>query len=303
RRAMKSGFGHYWPRCFTNRPYVSYAEQEATIERFRAPPVVPSKIQPGKRVHFSYFSCGGRGEVLATHESPPNDLVQFYGSRLAEVRLDLGGVAWMPAKSMKVSAKIDAYERLRDPAFDLDAAIKADLRGLLVDLVRAIGPFASRSVIAIGAIASNSRTAAALLARRPFADAVRWVLAIYDAVRAAKIGMADDLKIAKNGDEFDPSEIARFRWEVPPRHIFAGLTDGLLIRAHIESAERGVPANSLVDAALVERLKAVPESEAACERLASDEVLEAPRWDYADEDRAPKFGLPAGSTILLGGGC
>ncbi|MCA9638967.1 MAG: hypothetical protein KC420_23225, partial [Myxococcales bacterium] len=127
RAAMASGFVAYWPRCFRPSPYVSYAEQEAEVTRFCAPPVTPEKIRAGKRVQFSYFSEGGRGEVIAAQDAKPCRLSEFAGAKFAEVRLDLGGAAWIPLKWMKATAKVDAYERLRDPSFDLLAAARADL--------------------------------------------------------------------------------------------------------------------------------------------------------------------------------
>lgn len=36
RKAMENGFGAYWPRCFRPLRNVSYADQERTIERFKA---------------------------------------------------------------------------------------------------------------------------------------------------------------------------------------------------------------------------------------------------------------------------
>ncbi|MFS8067004.1 MAG: hypothetical protein ACMG6S_11585, partial [Byssovorax sp.] len=72
RAAIEHGFVYYWPRCFRENRYVSYAEQEAAVERFRARPEKPSPIQVGARVHFEFFSEGGRGEVLALHEAAPS---------------------------------------------------------------------------------------------------------------------------------------------------------------------------------------------------------------------------------------
>jgi hypothetical protein len=38
RAAIAHGFCYYWPRCFKTHAYVSYADQEQALERFRAVP-------------------------------------------------------------------------------------------------------------------------------------------------------------------------------------------------------------------------------------------------------------------------
>jgi hypothetical protein len=303
RSAMASGFGFYWPRCFKENRYVSYAEQEATVERFRASPVAPSKIRVGNRVQFSFFSEGGRGEVLdATYVAPKSDLTEFCGDKLALVRLDEGTSAWLPHMWIKDWSKADAYERLHDPSFDFAAAAKADLSGLFDEIVRAIDPVGHYSNLAWATIASNARRSAGLLAVRPFAEAVELVVELRAAASKAKLNLGADRKLGKTGDEFAPAELSRFGWSYKLESVFIGLFGGLVILAHHESARRGLAGAQLLDAALVGKLKKISYADALRERLARDEVLVAPEWGFDLATRAEKLGLPTGSIALIGTG-
>jgi BRCT domain type II-containing protein len=303
RSAMASGFGFYWPRCFKESRYVSYAEQEATIERFRASPVVPSKIRVGKRVQFSYFSEGGRGEVLdAQYVAPASSLTEFCGTNFALVRLDEGTTAWLPHMWIKDWSTADAYERLRDPSFDLVSEAKADPAGMFDEIVRAIDPVGHYTNLAWATIPSNGRRSAGLLAARPFAEAVEVVIGLREAATKAKLNLGANRELSKTGDEFAPAELSRFRWSYKLESVFIGLFGGLVILAHHESARRGVPGAELLHAALVGKLKKISYAEALRERLASKDVLVAPAWSFESAEQTEKLGLPAGSISMIGTG-
>lgn len=293
RAAMAHGFGHYWPRCFKPLRNVSYAEQEQAVERFWAEPVTPSKIAVGQRVQFGYFSEGGRGRVLAIHEAEPSRATEFCGTELAQVQLDEGSIAWLPIRWMKTWTTVDAYERLRDPSFEL-----TDPASVLDDLARAIDPLTSYS----GGRPSNARRAAGLLATRSLAGATTWVIELHAAVAGAGIELAKHRVLVPRGDEFSKPELARCRWQYAPQGIFVGLFGGLVLLAQHESARRGVPGSALLEASLVERLGAIAAASGLCEVCTRAEVLAAPTWDHGGGDQAEALGLPAGAIVLSGTG-
>ena len=297
RAAMQHGLVPYWPRCFRPSPYVSYAEQEEAVRRFQAAPVVPVAITPGARVQFGFFSEGGRGEALELREVPASRETSFTGTAFVRVRFDEGTVAWLPQQWVKAYTGRDAYERLRDPAGPL---VDADLSRRLDDLARALDPLAHYSGGSIGSLPSNARRAAGLLATRPFAAAVEQVLALRDAVRAAKIEVDEARPLAKTGDEFSPAELSRLRWRYEPSGLLIGLFGGLYILAHHASARGQIAARALVPAELRARLAGVDDGLAAL--LAGEQVLPAPRWGHSAEEAAAKVGLPAGSELLAGTG-
>jgi hypothetical protein len=147
---------------------------------------------------------------------------------------------------------------------------------------------------------SSARRAAGLLATRPFAAAVEQVLALRDAVRAAKIEVDEARPLAKTGDEFSPAELSRLRWRYEPSGLLIGLFGGLYILAHHASARGQIAARALVPAELRARLAGVDDGLAAL--LAGEQVLPAPRWGHSAEEAAAKVGLPAGSELLAGTG-
>lgn len=303
RAAMASGFGYYWPRCFKPNRYVSYAEQEATVERFRATPVVPTKIAKGGRVQFTYFSEGGRGEVLeAQYVAPASDLTKFCGDKLARVQLDEGTVAWLPHMWIKAQTAVDAYERLRDPSFDFGAAAKADLSGLFDDIVRAIDPLGHFVNHAWANIPSNGRRAAGLLSARKFVDATRIVVELYQAAKRAKLEFDQERKLSKTKMEFAPAELSRFSWTYKLDGVFTGLFGGLVILAHHESARRGVVGSELLESGLVDQLREISYGAALCERATSEDVLVAPQWAGDVVQQAETLGLPGGAIALIGSG-
>lgn len=306
RAAMKSGFVHDWPRCFTGSKQVSYAAQEAALERFRASPVKPAKFQVGDRVDFGYFAERGRGELLERYRAPPSDTTEFCGRELAKVRLDEGSVAWLPEKWMKVHRKRDAYEHMRDPSFDFGATARDDLEGLFAELARALGPVTHYSC----GRASNARLGAGLLSARTYGDAVKAVLDVYDAAHRSRFDLDRTRKLTKTGGEFDPRELTRLGWEHTPRDTLIGLFHGILIRTCHESATHGVAARKLLDRPTMARLDAMPFKKpfGYGDRLhelatAFDERLEAPRWSYDDGGaRARELGLSDGVPPFIGTG-
>lgn len=302
RAAIEHGFVYYWPRCFRKNRYVSYAEQEAAVERFRARPEVPSPIQIGARVHFEFFSEGGRGEVLALHEAAPSRATEFCGRKLVEVRLDEGSVAWLPEKWMKALRKTDAYERLRSPSFDIPAAARDDLLGLMADLARAVGPLAHYTSCNVGGYPSNARRAAGLLSARPLGEAITLVVDLLGATRKARLDLAKKRALAKSGQEFSAPELARFGFEYSLEGTFTGLFGGLFLLACHESARRGVAGRDLVEKALRDR---IPEAKAASltDALTQGEVLAAPAWHHDQTGKAAReLGLPKGAVLLQGSG-
>jgi BRCT domain type II-containing protein len=303
RSAMASGLGHYWPRCFKVNRNVSYAEQEAAVERFRAAPVAPSKIRAGGRVQLSYFSEGGRGEVLvADHAVPAGNLLEFCGPKLAQVQLDEGTTVWLPHKWIRGWTKLDAYERLRDPSFDFAAAAKADPSGLFDEIVRAIDPVAHTTNAGWASYPSNARRAAGLLAARPLAEAVELVIGLHQAATKAKLELGASRSLIETGDEFDRASLSRHRWSYTLEGVFIGLFGGLLLLAHHESARRGIAGRELLDAALVGKLRKPSYAAALRECCTSDAVLTRPAWGHDLAKNAEQLGLPAGAVALLGTG-
>ncbi|MEP7123011.1 MAG: BRCT domain-containing protein [Byssovorax sp.] len=302
RAAMDHGFVPYWPSCFRENRYISYAEQEAAIERFRAPPEMPSLLHVGARVQLEYFSEGGRGEVLQRREAAPSRATEFCGRKLAEVKLDEGSVGWVPEKWMKVVKAPDAYERLRDPRFDFPAAAGDDLLGLMTDVARAVGPVQHFTSCNVGAYPSNARRAAGLLSARPLVEAITLVVDLFDAVQKAGLDLAEKRPIAKSGQEFSTIELARHSFEYSLEGTFAGLLGGLFLRACHESARCGVVGRDLVDGALRSRIPA-DQASSLIAALTAGDVLAAPIWHHdTTGDTARALGLPEGAAVLQGSG-
>lgn len=301
RKATENGFVAYWPRCFRPSKYVSYAEQERDIERFKAAPVVPTKIAVGARVQFGFFSEGGRGQALALHQAPANRDTEFTGTAFVQVRCDEGTVAWIPYKWLKAYTKEDAYEQLRAPGFDFVGAVANDPIGSFDELARAIDPLAHHvGTDGLGQLPSNARRAAGLLGSRPLADAVELVIALDEAVTKAKLDRAERRSFDKTGREFDAAELARLGWQYRIGDLIAGLYAGLVVLAHHESARREVPGSALLDAKLVARLKKIGGAKELHERCTRKTQLPAPKWGYQAE--ADKYGLPADVVAFVGTG-
>ena len=294
REAMRNGFGFYWPRCFKVNEYVSYAAEEMAIGRFQAIPVIPTAIRVGQRVQFEYFSEGGRGEVLVIHDAPD--------TKLAQVKLDEGTIAWIPQTSMKTWATLDAYERLRDPSFDFAAAIKADVSALLDDIARAIDPLAGHMLYPFAKLPSNGRRAAGLLSTRTFAEAVRVVVDLQAAITRAKLDCNESRGLVETGDEFAPAELSRLGSQYMISGILGGLFGGLTLLALHESARRGVAGTELLDAKLLARLAKIADAAELRERCASTTPLTAPSWSTSSEDWAASLDLPADALVFLGSG-
>lgn len=303
RAAMEHGFVYYWPRCFRENRRVSYAEQEEAVERFRARPTAPVTLRVGSRVHFEYFSEGGRGEVLALHEAARSRAAELCGRKLAKVQLDEGTVAWLPVRWMKVHTGTDAYERLRAPGFDFAAAAREDLVGLLLDVARAVGPLAHFTSCNAGGYPSNARRAAGLLSARPLGEAIALVAGLHDAAREAGLDLAERRPLPKSDQSFSGTDFARFGFEASFANTFTGLFGGLFLLACHASARRGVPGSALVDGALRDRLSGIAAAEALSAALAREEVLAAPAWHHAPAfDAARELGLPEGALLLQGTG-
>lgn len=302
RAAVENGFVDYWPRCFRANRNVSYAAQEAAIERFRALPEEPLPIRIGVRIQFEFFSEGGRGKVLALHEAAVSRATELCGRKLAEVRLDEGSVVWLPEKWMKAVRKADAYERLHHPSFDFTAAAHDDLLALLADVARAIGTLVHYSSCNLGAYPSNARRAAGLLSARPLAEAITLVVDLFDAVQKAKLDRTETRALAKTGQEFSTPELVRIGFIYTLQSAFTGLFGGLFLLACHESARRGVAGRDLVDEALRER---IPESQSASltAALKQEEVLTAPAWYHnTTAETTRELGLPSGAILLQGTG-
>jgi BRCA1 C Terminus (BRCT) domain len=304
RAAMDHGFVSYWPRCFKVNRYVSYADQEASVLRFRARPEEPLSIQAGARVQFDFFAEGGRGDAIELHEAPASGATGFCGRRLFLVKLDEGSRAWLPEKWMKVVKKVDAYERLRAPGFATAAAMRDDLPGLLADLARAIGPLEHYSTGNAGGYPSNARRAAGLLSARSLRDAVELVASLHDAVKQAKLDLGQRRKLEASGDDFSATQFARFGFEHSFEHTFKGLFGGLFLLACHESARRGVAGKELLDGELVARLEPMAGAADLAGALKHEAVLEAPFWGQVDKEGklARELGIPAGAVVLQGTG-
>lgn len=294
RKAMHHGFVEYWPRCFQKNRYVSYATQEESVRRFQSPAVAPTKIKAGQRVQFGYFSESGRGDVLAVYRSPKSRESEYYGTEFAKVRLDEGTVAWMPMKFMKAYKKQDAYERLRNEGFDFDAAIKADLDGVLLALAHALGPMEHYSSYG----PSNSRRAAGLLGRRLFHEAVEIVLNLHAAVKRKRVNLATSRPIPKSEDSFVGTDYARFRHEYTIDGVFKGLYGGLRLLAHHESARQKVPAKDLVPDVKIVETESWANS--FLDTIEDNTILEPPKYHSQEPPAALK--LPQDAPLFAGSG-
>lgn len=300
REAMKNGFVYYWPRCFRENPYVTYAAQEEAIERFRAEPVAPTKIEPGVRVEVSYFSEGGRGQALALHTAPPSRTTDFCGTELVQVKLDEGSTAWFPLKWMKAVNEEDAYERMRNPDIDIAALATADALGTFADVARAIGPMTYSKSENVGLMANNGRRAAGLLSERSLQAAINSVLALRKAAIEAEINADDHHDLQKNGDEFSASEFSTVRWQHSIGGTLTGLFSGLVVLVYHESSQRQVAPSSLVHEETLQRLGRIPEASALHATLEGEGPLPSPTWHSSD--KAEELGLPADAVVLLGTG-
>ncbi len=295
RAAMDHGFVHYWPRCYGDNPYVSYADQEAALERFRAQAVAPKEVAVEARVQFSFFSEEGRGEVLALHTAPQTSKTASLGTEFAQVQFDEGTVGWIPTRNMKVLDAPDAYERLRAPDFDFAAAAE-NLDALLDDVARAIGPLGSYGEHG----PSNARRAAGLLGARSLENAAQLVTELWEATQAAGLDLKQDRPLEQTGDEFRKTDFARFSWKYSIADLFVGLFGGLTLLARHQSARTDTPANELLDTGLVDRIGAETYGRAFAERLLSDEALQAP--SYSTFTKGEEVGLPEDALIFTGSG-
>ena len=311
RAAIAHAFVEFWPCCFNHgfeqRSYLSYAQQEASIVRYRT---APARIEVGTRVEVAFFPEIGRGEVLELHEAPASRLTDSCGTRLARVQLDEGSVAWLAVEWIRLQQRRDAYQRLRDPAFDLGAAAQADLLGVLTDIARAIGGFNTHQLG--GVYSLNGRRAAGLLSWRPLAAAIRLVADLQDATVMAKLDDVE-LEIERTGDEFRADQFS-YNGKEEGRGILTGLFNGLAILARHASSRRGVPGRELVDEATIARLAAMlplrawvwDEGAHLAGLLASADVLAPPDWtdDEAwsrglqDQDAA-ELALPTRAPIMF----
>lgn len=303
RAAVDRAFVHDWPRCFEPSPHVSYAAQEAAITRFRAPPRPPAPIHRGVRVHFSYFSEGGRGEVLGRHEAPESHLTAFCGRALAHVRLDEGSTGWIPLKWLKAQKKRDAYERLRDPGVDLLAQARENLLALCAALAGAIGPVRYFSTGNFGKYPGNARMAAGLLAPRALAVALPTVVELHRAARAA--GLDFDKNHAVDDEDRDGG-VPLYSYRGPVfslSQLFKGLFGGLFILACHASARYRLPGSTLC-APGPRLLEGIEDADTLREALQRDTPLTAPVWHpvATNPDTVRELGLPADAVALVGTG-
>ena len=255
----------------------------------------------GGRVTFRYFAEGGRGEVLGWHEAPPSYTTKNFGTRFALVRCDEGSVAWIPGKYLRARAKVDAYERLRDPAFDFASAARFDVRALLAEITRAIGPNTGYTSELEFLYAGNGRRAAGLLSRRPFRDAVAIVVELCRAAAKTRLDLKEWCPIKMTGDEFAAKELGR--GEYLPLTTLEGLFSGLMLLARHSSAREQKKANALLDDATLVELATIPLAEAFAKALARDKVLAAPRWHIdRDAEAVSELALPDDAPAYLGTG-
>jgi hypothetical protein len=294
RAGMRSGFGHWWPMCFRDRPHVSYAAQEEAIRRFQAPPVKPAAIRTGARVHFGYFAEGGRGEVRRVVEVSESEQTRFHGTRFAEVALDEGTIALLPVRFMKAHTKRDAYEALRASLPSEPWPARGPLE-VLEELARAIGPLSHYG----SAGPSNARLAAGVLSAHALDHAVDVLCALYDAAIAARLSFTERLPLEKTGRELSSSEWSRFRWQHAIGDTLEGLFAGLLLVLRHRSADASLPPGALVDPARVARLRRCGKARAIVEAVDAGTVLEKPAWHHAP---TPAIGLPEGAILLSGTG-
>ncbi len=290
RKAMESGFGHYWPRCFTTSPYVSYAEQEQAVTRFRGPVVKPLPVKKGSRVQFGFFSEGGRGEVLRLHTAPDGSHTSYSGNDFVLVQFDEGTVGWLPTRWVKVLQRNDAYEMLRDPNYKLATATKSDLYKSLDLLAHAIGPMGHYSA----GMPSNARRAAGVLGLRSLADATKLVADLNVAVIKAKLEGARNCELVDPDLTFDAIDYARFGHKYTVEGVFIGLYAGLQIMAQHQSMEASKPASLLVDADIVNTLP--KNADALATVLKSKEVLNAP--SYFSGDKKAELKLPVDAPLF-----
>ncbi len=295
RKAMESGFVHYWPRCFSNARYVSYAEQEQAVTRFKGPVVKPLPVKKGSRVQFGFFSEAGRGEVLTLHTAPDGSHTSYSGNDFVLVQFDEGTVGWLPTRFVKVLQRDDAYEMLRDPEYKLATASKSDLYKALDLFAHAIGPMAHYS----GSMPSNARRAAGVLGLRSLADATKLVADLNVAVIKAKLDGAKNCELVDPDLTFDDIDYARFGHKYTVENVFIGLYGGLQIMAQHSSMKAAKPASELVDSDIINTL---PKSaEALAKVLKSKSVLKAPT--YSKGEKKAEMKLPVDAPLFNSTGC
>jgi hypothetical protein len=314
RAAMHHGFVHYWPHYDNAPDYLDTSRTRKAIDRFRAAPRPPRPVHPGARVQFVFFAEGGRGDVLALHEAPPNRRTEIWGRQFVLVRFDEGSVGWLPLQQVKAYEGTDAYERLRNPAFDLAAAARGaphEVQALVHDLARAIGPLSSYSTMTkVGRYSSNARRAAGLLSTRPFTVAFSAVTDLCAAALAAGLDLDERREMTPSADDFDDTQWCRGKYSIAA--TLEGLYSGLFLLACRESTRRGVPMRDLVTPAEADRFTQIAQDLAdagaldmmlARRAMLEGRVRPAPNWDnssYAGEV-ARELELPTQAQLFLTG--
>jgi hypothetical protein len=300
--AVDRGLVYYWPACFRADPSVSYAAQEIAIERFRAPPVSPARIEVGARVQFMYFAEEGRGTVVDVVELAPSVETEHTGTSFVRVDADVGVRAWIPARSLRAFAHTDAYERLRDPTRSWGE--HGDSERLFDALARALGPLESYSSMAYGALPSNARRAAGLLGPRGLVEATYEVLGAYFRAQAEGVDLRAAHVVKPHEDDLVPHPLARFREMCAPRSLFEGLAGGLTILACRASASRNMAPQELLDADGREAARDIPELALFSSVIERADVLAPLHWHAASEALVAGLGLPDRDLpVWIGSGC
>lgn len=262
-KAIENGFTHYWPRCIEeeNTDGLSYEDFQDALDRFKAPPKIPSKFLPGKRVQFT-CNDHGRGEILEEKPVPQISANEFYKDSLIKVRTDLLYDAWLPTFFAKVHSKSDAYERFRN---GLPSITPDSLQDLLSDITMAIGELEYFSQD----LPSHSKNAAGILIgkkanEKEFANKLNWVLSIMQTIKTHKLSW--DSKISfKHRKKTKETVVYK---------IILGLLGGLYVYLTNLSALLSVSPSSLVTQNQIKILTDIKENETKWEYYEFEEQLQ-----------------------------
>lgn len=296
--AIAAGGVVNWPFC-QGAETGAFRASEASLRKFKAPPVKPLALRPGVRVQVRALAKEGRGEMIESRQIEAGVLRPWetaFGFRFVKVNLDVGITAWVPEMYVKAVQKTDAYERLRGRLEGEDVA------ALLEDVACATGPSGSTNDFN----RDNAMRGAGLLGPYAIAKAFEVVFGLLDAALAQDLDLLEPISLeGRTRDLFLASDYSTssgcYRREDPLIALIGGFQ--LLL------TEAAVAANAswtaLLTPAMSERLHAygAAGSEGVSTEIRSLKyaLKEPPRpvsWSTHSRDIAARIGLDPGELLL-----